>query len=212
MVAVANRVEEITMTTNARVGDVLDPALTADAGVAQLGGARANLGIGDAFTSTASAFPTVPASYLTAFKVQQVTVQNDAGIMQPSVVLDRMLVDLAGLDPALMDPNRLIKDCDFVKALVLRNPELPRRLVAAFRHDAPTTDIVEAARLAKAAGFTEEASITAGGGLVVLVGALVVTIAAAFVTELIKDAAAIKYKHAVARATGSDPNSGISNQ
>src|SRR5262245_6696248 len=92
---------------------------------------RETLGTGDSFRPTANAFPTVPASYLGPLKMQEVALTNEAGATESKLVLDRVLIDLASIDPATMDPQRMIRDCEYVRELLIRHPDAPRRIAAA---------------------------------------------------------------------------------
>ncbi len=176
-------------------------------------GGRINLGAGDIFRSAADAFPTVPANVMRALQMQHVELPGENGTTEGKTVLDRLLIDMSAVDPSTMEPKRLLRDLEFVRELLVRSPDAPRRIAAAFQPDAPQSDLLAAAAMVKAIGLTEEDSIKAGGGLIILVLALVGAIGLAAGSVAVNYAAGIKYKQAVARASGSDANTGvISNQ
>lgn len=194
------------MSATASTSNVLSTSRTTSSSPADAG---RSLGAGDDFATRSDAFPSVPPQFLSAVKLQQVSLPDADGIPRTSVVVDRVLVDLAAVDPALMDAQTIVRDCEFVRDLLLRHPDAPRQLIAAFQADAPTSDIAAAATFVREIGLTEEAAIDAKGGLVFLLFLLAGAVGAAAGAVALNTANGIKYNHAVGRATSKDPNAGI---
>lgn len=89
---------------------------------------------------------------------------------------DHVLLDFKSLVAGDLEVSKIIKDCDFVKEIALKNPEKVKQLVEAFTSS--PTGFEKASAIAKEIGLTEEASIAAGGGAAWLAVLLIVAILA----------------------------------
>ncbi len=88
---------------------------------------------------------------------------------------DHVLLDFNSLVASDFDVRKIVKDCDFVKEIALKNPDKLKQLVEAYTSS--PTGFEKASAIADEIGFTEEASIKAGGGAAWLVVLLIVAIA-----------------------------------
>ena len=86
---------------------------------------------------------------------------------------DRFLVDLNAVELGAINPDKIIKDCDFVKNIATNHPEELREIVGALKK----ADIKKGEKIIKEIGFTEEDSIRSSGGLIGLAILLVAVVA-----------------------------------
>jgi hypothetical protein len=133
------------------------------------------------FVAVPSAFAAADEGLRNVIKLQFKTIlsgeRSDRFGLETVFSTDRVLVDLAAVIPAVIDPKKIIRDCELVKQIASTNAGQLNRLVEVFHGDHP--DIDEAYRIATQVGLTEEASVKAGGGLLGLVVLLIVAAVAA---------------------------------
>ncbi len=89
---------------------------------------------------------------------------------------DHVLLDFASLLAGELDVDVIIRDCDFVKDIALRNPDQLKELVAAFTGSPRGYEKADA--IAEEIGLTEDAAVKAGGGVAWVAVVLIVVLVA----------------------------------
>jgi hypothetical protein len=157
------------------------------------------------FMSVPEAVKTAPVGLHHALKLEYASLPKEDGSGLENVVIsDRAMFDLSAIDMTAVNPATIIKDCEYIKAIVQKNPDEVIKILAAFQSDAPISDMGVALDMVKSIGLTEEDAVKAGGGLIVLGLVLIGGLITVAVTEAVKIGNQIKYKQAVARASGKD--------
>ncbi len=86
---------------------------------------------------------------------------------------DRLLVDLSELDPRKLNVKKMIKDCDYLKSILLKHPTQIVASLKALKQNSKS-GIKSAEKIRTKIGLTEKASAKAGGGLLWLIIPLIV--------------------------------------
>ncbi len=76
---------------------------------------------------------------------------------------DHVLLDFRSLVASSFDTMKIVRDCEFVRNLALANPRKLEQMVQTYM-DSPL-GFEEASAIVDEIGFTEEASVAAGGGM-----------------------------------------------
>ncbi len=84
---------------------------------------------------------------------------------------DRVLIDFAALDPDELSTTKIRRDCEILKQAVSAHPRKVKAMAKAFQAGDPA-NIRKAAKMSRELGLTEEATVAAGGGIL-LAGLLV---------------------------------------
>jgi hypothetical protein len=143
-------------------------------------GLRTQLSTSGSFLSVSSAYASAGEAVRNAVKLEVLPVYSASAPGEAEMVFftDRVLIDLAAVDPEGIDAARLAVDCDLLKRAVMQSPGALRRILAGLQSGTPE-GIRDAAKAATELGLTEEDAVKAGGGLIFLIVVAVAAVAGA---------------------------------
>jgi hypothetical protein len=128
-------------------------------------------GTGSFVAPSPEAFPNTPDSFRNVVKLEHRTLYSIKDGAMPVFFTDRILLDIAGLDPTEIDWNKASIDCDLIKEIILRFPsELQIIAVSLQKGGSENVDVVD--DLINRIGFTEEEFAKKGGGFFFVVVAV----------------------------------------
>lgn len=104
----------------------------------------------------------------------KISVENNE--LEITFSTDHVLVDLESFVASAIDEKKIIKDCEFIKEIVLKHPGELKQLAEAYMSS--PAGFEKASSIADKIGLTEKAAVKAGGGVAGLVILLVIAILA----------------------------------
>ena len=94
--------------------------------------------------------------------------------VESGFLTDRLLLDFKALDTSGIDPKIIANDCDFLKKIVKKHPEILREMAEAL--SSSPDGFKKASKISQKIGLTETAAIASGGGLLWLLAAAALVI------------------------------------
>src|SRR5262252_496263 len=76
--------------------------------------------------------------------------------MEHVMIPHTLLLDLEAVDASAFDADKIIRDCDLIKAAAKRYPTELKKILSAFGADVPHDQILDAAQTAEKIGVSEE--------------------------------------------------------
>ena len=129
------------------------------------------------FISVPSAFENVDKRISDIIKLEFKTVfseeSSDPLKLETVFSTDKILVDIGAVVPSAINPEKIIKDCELIKQVALNHPQQLRQFIEKFQN----LDLDEAYNIVNEIGLTEEASIKAGGGMIVFIAIMLTALA-----------------------------------
>ena len=120
------------------------------------------------FVAIPDAFPEADSGVQNAVKLEFKTVFSDKNRIQTLFSTDRVLIDLAAVDPSKLDCKKIAIDCNLLKGIAEKHPDELRESLIALQTGG-SSGIQKAEKIMKNIGFTEETFTKAGGGFFFLV-------------------------------------------